>query len=429
MLVYVININGQPLMPTSRCSKVRKLLKNGQAKVVKRVPFTIQLLYETTNIVQEVTLGVDCGSKVVGVSATTKDKELHSQELYSGEFELRNDVVELISEKRQYRKSRRNRKTRYRKPKFQNRKRKDNWLAPSDNQKINSHIKIVDELHKILPIKNIIIEVAQFDIQKINNPLIEGTMYQQGQQLDFFNVREYVLFRDNHTCQNPKCKHKDDILNVHHIESRKTGGNSPSNLITLCETCHNKYHKGEIKIDFKRSQSFKDATFMGIMRWNVYNKLKEIYPNVFITYGYITKNLRITNNLPKEHRIDAMCISGNIVKPNDTYYYNAFKRKHNRQIHKVNFIGGHIRKLNQTPYLVKGFRLFDLVEYDNKLCYIFGRRTSGYFDIRKLNGEKISAGISYKKLKLIQPRKTILTEMRCNIFPHSVEEECLQMLD
>ena len=78
---------------------------------------------------------------------------------------------------------------------------------------------------------------------------------------------------------------------------------------------------------------------------------------------------------------------------------------------------------------MKGFRLFDLVEYDNKLCYIFGRRTSDYFDIRKLNGEKISAGISYKKLKLIQPRKTILTGMRCNIFPHSAEEVCLQMLD
>ena len=121
MLVYVININGQPLMPTSRCSKVRKLLKNGKAKVVKRIPFTIQLLYETTNIVQEVTLGVDSGSKVVGVSATTKDKELHSQELYSGEFELRNDVVELISEKRQYRRSRRNRKTRYPKARFQKR--------------------------------------------------------------------------------------------------------------------------------------------------------------------------------------------------------------------------------------------------------------------------------------------------------------------
>ena len=272
MLVYVININGQPLMPTSRCSKVRKLLKNGKAKVVKRVPFTIQLLYETTNIVQEVTLGVDCGSKVVGVSATTKDKEL-----YSGEFELRNDVVELISEKRQYRKSRRNRKTRYRKPKFQNRKRKDNWLAPSVNQKINSHIKIVEELHKILPIKNIIIEVAQFDIQKINNPSIEGTMYQQGQQLDFFNVREYVLFRDNHTCQNPKCKHKDDILNVHHIESRKTGGNSPSNLITLCETCHNKYHKGEIKIDFKRGPSFKD-----VERHFIYNSFLLFYSKYLI---------------------------------------------------------------------------------------------------------------------------------------------------
>ncbi len=422
MYVYVLNINKQPLMPTSRFSKVRKLLKEGKAKVVKQIPFTIQLLYETTNIVQDISLGVDSGSKVVGVSASTKNSEL-----YSGEFELRNDIVELISDRRGYRRSRRNRKTRYRKPRFLNRKRKENWLAPSVEQKINSHIKIVKELHKILPIKNVIVEVAQFDTQKIKKPDIEGKEYQEGEQLDSWNTREYVLFRDNHTCQNPNCNHKDQILNVHHIESRKTGGDSPLNLITLCETCHKNYHLGKIKLDIKRGRVLKDATFMGIMRWNVYNILKEIYSNVELTYGYITKNSRIKNELPKEHRIDAMCISKNIVKPDDVYYYNVFKRKHNRQIHKAKFSKGHIRKLNQTPYIVKGFRLFDLVKYKKEYCYVFGRRSSGYFDIRKLNGEKISEGISCKKLQLIQKRKTILAEKRCNIFPHPFKNMCLQM--
>src|SRR6266699_2908506 len=61
--------------------------------------------------------------------------------------------------------------------------------------------------------------------------------YQQGPQLGFWNVREYVLFRDGHTCKWCLGKSGDKIFNVHHIESRKTGGDSPDNLITLCETC------------------------------------------------------------------------------------------------------------------------------------------------------------------------------------------------
>ena len=414
-------------MPTENRAKIRVLLKQGMAKVIKRCPFTVQLLHETTNFVQDLTLGVDAGSKKVGVSVTNE-----TAEFYSAVVELRTDIVGLLSERRQYRRGRRNR-LRYRKPRFNNRtaSKKGGWVAPSINQKIETHLKVVHDVCKILPITKIVVETASFDTQKIKNPEIQGTEYQEGEALGFWNIREYVLFRDGHTCQCCKGKSKDKVLNVHHIESRQIGGNAPNNLITLCETCHTAYHQGKIKLpeNIKRKASFRDAAFMGIMRWAFYNKLKEEYPNVYMTYGYITKNTRIRNNLPKEHRIDAMCISGNIVKPNDVYYYNVFKRKHNRQIHKANFIGGHIRKLNQTPYLVKGFRLFDLVEYDNKLCYIFGRRTSGYFDIRKLNGEKISAGISYKKLKLIQPRKTILTGMRCNIFPHSAEEECLQMLD
>ena len=122
-----------------------------------------------------------------------------------------------------------------------------------------------------------------------------------------------MLFRDGHTCQCCKGKSKDKILNVHHIESRKTGGDAPNNLITLCETCHTGYHKGIVKLPktIHRGMSFKDASFMGIMRWAFYSKLKEIYPNVSLTYGYITKNIRIRSCLPKEHYIDARCISVN----------------------------------------------------------------------------------------------------------------------
>lgn len=156
----------------------------------------------------------------------------------------------------------------------------------SIEHKIAGHFKIVQLVNSILPITKTIVETASFDIQKIKNPDISGVEYQQGEQMDFWNVREYVLFRDSHTCQHCKGKSKDSILNVHHIESRKTGGNSPDNLIVLCETCHIKHHKGLIKTNFKRGKVFKDASFMGIMRWSFYNRLKDIHPNVAMTFGY-----------------------------------------------------------------------------------------------------------------------------------------------
>lgn len=289
------------------------------------------------------------------------------------------------------------------------------WLAPSIEHKIQTHFKVVEDVHKILPITKIIVETASFDIQKIQNPDIHNEEYQHGEQLGFWNVREYVLFRDNHTCQCCKGKSKDKILNVHHIESRKIGGNSPDNLITLCETCHKGYHNGTVKLPktIKRGVSFRDATFMGIMRWSFYDRLKEIYPNVFMTYGYITKNTRIKHNLPKEHYVDARCISGNPnAEPLSYYYYQKKVRCHNRQIHKANILKGGKKKLNQASYIVKGFRLYDKVEYYGQVGFIFGRRSSGYFDIRKLNGEMIHRSASWKKLKLLEPRKSLLTERR-----------------
>jgi hypothetical protein len=379
-VVYIIGKTGKPLMPTNRLGKVRHLLKNGLAKVVQRTPFTIQLLYDSDEYTQPITLGVDAGSKTIGLSATTDKKEL-----FSAEMQLRTDIVDLLSTRSQNRRSRRNRKTRYRKVRFQNRKQDKGWLAPSIRHKIATHLTMVDKIRKILPITKIIVEVAQFDMQKIKNPDISGMEYQQGAQLDFFNVREYVLYRDDHKCQLCKGKSKDKILNVHHIESRKTGGNAPNNLITLCETCHKKHHEGDVILKIKRGHIFKDASFMGIMRWAFYNQLKEKYPNVSLTYGYLTKNIRITNNLPKDHRTDALCITRN---PNvgriSTWYFHKKVRCQNRQIHKNTINKGGLRKLNQLPFIVLGFRLFDKVRYNDQECFVFGRRASGSFEIRLL---------------------------------------------
>lgn len=414
-MVYVLNNNGQPLMPTMRHGKVRRMLKSGMAKVVQRCPFTIQLIYDTTQITQSISLGIDAGSKTIGVSATIKDEVL-----YEAEVTLRNDIVDLLSTRRQNRRTRRNRKTRYRKPRFDNRRRKDGWLAPSIQNKVDTHLTVVHKICEILPVSKIVAEVASFDIQKIKNPDISDTEYQQGEQLGFWNVREYVLFRDGHACQCCKGKSKDKILNVHHIESRKTGGDAPNNLITLCETCHAGYHKGIIALPktIKRGMSFRDAGFMGVMRWAFYNRLKDTYApqgiEIHLTYGYITKNTRIENHLPKEHYIDARCISGNPkATPMGEIFYQRKVRCHNRQIHKATILKGGVRKRNQAPYTVNGLRLFDRINYKGIVYHVFGRRMSGFMDVRTLDGTKINKGsISYRKLSFVGRTQGLLTERR-----------------
>lgn len=407
-MVYVLNIDGQPLMPTERHGKVRRLLRDCKAKVVKRCPFTIQLLYVTTNVVQAVTLGVDAGSKVVGLSATMEKKVL-----FESEVELRNDIVKLLAVRRELRHGRRYRKCRYRKPRFNNRRRIDGWLAPSVQHKIDTHLTVVRKVHEILPISKIVVEVASFDIQKIKNRAIKGREYQQGEQFDFENVREYVLWRDGHVCQCCYGKSKDKVLNVHHIESRQTGGDAPNNLVTLCKTCHTKFHKGEIRLPktIRRGMKFNDAAFMGIMRWSLYDELEGRYSNVSLTYGYITKNIRIKNGLPKEHYIDARCISGNpFAKSDDTVYYQRKVRCHNRQIHKCTTNKGGYRKLNQSPYILNRFRLFDKVLCNGKVGFISARRRRGSYRVRDIFWNSLSEGITFRKLKFLSVRQYYLCD-------------------
>ena len=262
-LAYVLDIDGNPLMPTRRCGRVRRLLKTKKAKVVKRTPFTIQLLYEPdTHVVQSITLGVDAGSKHIGLSACTDAKELYAQDA-----QLRTDVSKKLTARREARRTRRNRKTRYRKPRYNNRvhSKHKGWLAPSVEQKITCHLNVIRKVTKI------VIEAASFDTQKLKaqiagKKLPEGRDYQNGEMKDWFNVKDYVLLRDRYTCQCCKGKSKDKELQVHHIQQRKDGGsNRPENLITLCKHCHQEYHKGKIKLPDKilKPASFSDAAFMG----------------------------------------------------------------------------------------------------------------------------------------------------------------------
>lgn len=400
-MVYVQDIDGKPMMPTTRHGKVRRLLKANKATVVNLCPFTIQLTYKSTDHKQPVTLGIDAGAKHIGFSATTE-----KEELFACETILRTDIVDLLSTRSQNRRTRRSR-LRYRKPKFNNRvfSKKKGWVAPSVKQRIDSHLNEVNEIHKILPITKIVIEAAQFDTHKMKNPNISGIDYQNGEQLGFWNVREYVLFRYGHKCSYCKGKSKDLILNIHHIESRKTGGDSPSNLITLCETCHKEYHKGNIDLKVRRGKSLCGAAIMGIMKWRLYDELKSRYSNVSMTFGYITKYNRIKYGIEKSHTSDAFVISKNFnAKRIEYQYLKRLVRRHNRQIHKMKILKGGKKKNNQAPFEVFGFRLFDKVLYNNEINFIYGRRKSGNFNIRDFNGEN-PKDVSYKKLKLIRGKR------------------------
>ena len=310
MKVFVLNMRGQPLMPCSP-AKARHLLKAGKAVVKRRTPFTIQLRIATGETKQNVTLGVDAGAKHVGLSAATE-----KEEVFASEVELRQDITGLLAARLSLRRDRRHRKTRYRAPRFLNRVRSKHkgWLAPSVENRIQAHMSRIDAVCRLLPVTKIVIETASFDIQKIKDPSVEGTDYQQGDQLGFWNVREYVLFRDGHVCQHCHGRSRDKILNVHHLESRKTGGDAPNNLITLCETCHKAYHAGKIKLKVKRGQSFRAEAFMGIMRWTLLDRVRKTHPKLPVenTYGYLTKHKRIALGLPKTHCADAFCIAGNL---------------------------------------------------------------------------------------------------------------------
>jgi N6-L-threonylcarbamoyladenine synthase len=381
------------------------------------------LTTKSTNYKQPITLGVDAGSKTIGLSASTE-----KEELFAAEVKPRNDVVNNLSTHREFRRSRRNRKTRYRECRFNNRihSKHKGWLAPSVEVKIQEHITSIKRVCDILPISKLIVETAEFDLQLIKAveqglPVPEGENYQKGEMRGYYNVRQYVLHRDGYTCQCCGAHGEGVKLEIHHQESRKTGGNAPDVFVTLCTDCHEKVTKGVISGFKKRKfKSTRDAAFMGIMRKTLIERLqKELDIPVSETKGYITKYIRVSNGLLKSHTTDALCIAGhpNAKRCSKVYLIKPV-RNHNRQLHKAKILKGGIRKNNQASTYVKGFRLFDKVKYQNKECFVWGRRTSGSMLLRNLDGSLVKDGVSYKKLILLERSSNYLI-LQGGVLSHS----------
>lgn len=374
--VFVKNKRGQALMPCSQ-RKARILLKNNKAKIVSYDPFMIQLNYATGEAKQECHVGVDTGAKHIGIAVTSGKKVL-----FKVEVELRQDVSSNITTKRIYRRSRRNRKTRYRKPRFLNRKRKDKWLPPSLQNRIDHTFRWIDRFCSLVPEAILHIEVGKFDTAKMINPDIQGVDYQHGQTYGFYDERYFVFQRDNYTCQACK-KSKDKILRTHHIIYKSNGGSDRvDNLITVCTECHTSanHKKGGIfykwQEEHKKVKQYKEPPFMNILRKRIFER----YPNAFITYGSETTPKRKLLGLEKTHYNDAVTISGidEIKYDPDEYLLIKQFRKKKRSLHEAIPRKGRKepnttqkRNKKNTP-AYKGFYLNDKVSILGKTGYITG---------------------------------------------------------
>jgi 5-methylcytosine-specific restriction endonuclease McrA len=390
--VFVLNMRGAPLMPMTP-GKARKLLKEGKAKVVQRTPFTIQLLYATGETKQDVTLGVDAGYSTVGYSATTDEKEL-----IAGELTLRSDIKRLLEKRRAYRRTRRSRKW-HREPRFNNRGKKG-WFAPSIRHKLDSHIRLIEKIKKLLPITKTVIEVASFDTQKMQNPEISGIEYQHG-ELQGYEVREYLLEKFNRKCA--YCGKKDTPLEVEHIVPKSRGGSDRiSNLTIACHECNQTKGSqtaeefGHPKIQAKADKSLKATAFMNYVRSRIVDLL-----NCDSTYGYITKHDRIELGLPKSHANDAFVIAGGDVQQRSEEYIVTQTRRNKRSIQMNR--RGYRPSIRRQRYKLQPN---DLVKHEGLLCVVKGVHSYGrYVKLVDHVGNLINSNI--KNVEMVKHGKGI----------------------
>lgn len=387
-MVYVLDINGQSLMPTDRYGKVKHLLRQGKAVVVKRCPFTIRLLYDTTSYTQKLTLGVDTGSGTIGTAVSDEKGNI----VYMSEVTVRNDITDKMKQRLRYRRNRRNRKNRYRKVRYLNRRNsiKSDRFSPTMTSKFHSHIKEIDYIKSILPVKTLVLETGQFDTHLMKNPNLANPKvkhwgYQKGINYGFENTKAMVLNRDNYTCQYCRGKHKDSRLEVHHIIFRSNGGSDDQeNLITLCHTCHKALHGGRINPDFsgRKKGTLRYATQMNSVRCQI---LKH-YPDAIETFGCVTKTNRLNLNMEKHHYTDA-CVIAAETKPvflkTDILYLKKSVSDGDFQQTK-----GIRSEQPITTGKICGFRKFDKVRYLGNEYFIKGRMSTGYAVLMDINGKK-----------------------------------------
>jgi hypothetical protein len=409
-MVYVLNIDGKPLMPCSSAI-ARLLLKQGMAKVKRRTPFTIKLLYKTeTEYVQHLTHGLDSGSSKVG-SAVSDEK---GNVLYMSQIDLRNDMTKKMKQRSTYRRNRRNRKTRYRKARWLNRKNsiKKDRFSPTMSSKINAHLKEMKFVQILLPISKNIIETATFDPHALKNPavLTNKCLYQKGINYGFANTKAYVLNRDGYGCQHCKGKSKDKRLEVHHIVFRsENGSDEEDNLMTLCKTCHDALHRGEVtfKKKGKKKGPLNHATQMNSIRIQLLKRT-----NGEETFGFVTKEHRQLMGLPKEHYFDAVAIATEGQEPTFKTNQVVFKKCVSDGDYQQTK-GVRSEQVIPTGKLY-GIRKFDKVQYKGKEYFIKGRMATGYAILMDVEGNKadLKPIPKFSKMQRVSARKSWITTQK-----------------
>ena len=370
-VVYVLSFEGLPLMPCT-AAKARKLLKVNRAEVITCYPFTVQLNFVCENRVQEVQMGIDSGFQNIGFSCISANKELAS-----GTVILDAKTSARLTERRMYRRHRRN-KLWYRQPRFLNRKKREGWLPPSTQRRYDTHLKIIRELKKRLPIKIVTIEVANFDIAKIENSTIEGVEYQQGDMYGYQNMRSYLMAREKGCCQLcRKAFSKGDPSHIHHCKERsESGSNRAKNLAILHKKCHEKLHKKGLKLPAPRS--YKSNTYMSITRKKFWSDI----PDLKDCYGYITFIKRIELGLEKTHYTDAFVIAGGALQQRHIPLEIIQKHKNNR-----------VLQLNRKGY-APSIRRQRYAIQPKDLVWIDGKR-------------KVAIGVHHKGLRVMVSKKSI----------------------
>ena len=407
-MVFVIDKRKTPLSPTSNAN-ARKLLKQKRAVVHKVYPFVIRLKESKVNN-NSFTIKLDPGATTTGVAIVDKEKCLFLMEL----IHRGKEIKKALLNRRGIRRSRRQRKTRYRKARFLNRTRPDGWLAPSIKSRADNIINIVNKLSKYIPLSNVVIERVSFDTAMMTHGKLYGTEYQNGDLKDT-KLRSFIFNKYNNSCV--YCGSNSD-LEVEHILSKSKGGtNSTRNLTLSCRKCNEKKDNLSLKefgkligkdlSHLEPSRTPKDAAIIQSARNYTIEELAKLY-KIETGEGWETSMNRKEVNLPKEHYYDALCVGKNykykIIA--DNVLVIKAQGRGTRQMCRVDKFG-FPRTNAKSQKVVQGFQTGDLVKADvpsgKKQGKYFGRvavRTNGYFNIT--TDSKTIQGIGYKNCKLVQ---------------------------
>ena len=420
MKVFVLSQEGKPLMPTTP-RRARVWLQAKRARVVRRDPFTIRLRFATSAHVQKAVVGVDTGSQVVGIAATT-----NGEVAFQAEVHLCDDITEKLTQRRAYRRNRRARKTRYREARSANRRRPAGWLPPSLHSKAEATVKAVRFVASFLPVGRVRVEVCSFDTQKMQHAAIVHWEYQQG-ELQGYLLREYVLAKWQRKCA--YCGAREVPLEIEHIVPKSRGGsNRTSNLTLACHACNQrKGWQTAAEFGFPDVQAqarvpLKDAAHVSSLKSWVVHDLQALFgeSKVSITYGYETKYQRIqVLALPKSHTNDAVaiaCETGERVKPLEMVHQIRCLGRGWYQ----RFNGSHSEHKAWAPRKVKGFKLGELVQAKGEVGYIGGRREKGAFVIKDVaSGKKLLEVTPSKLVRIARPtqgwiitRRSVLESIR-----------------